>query len=90
MVVSFMDNSIDRHSLHSTVSGTLLSCMQAFKLKFRWRDFNFCLCSAATLAVCIKGRVAGADAIETRNEFKNAIFTLFIQFSLTRQMGFDQ
>ena len=42
---------------------------QACKLKIRLIDLTSCLCSAAALAVCFKGRVAGVDAMETGNEF---------------------
>ena len=40
---------------------------QACKLKFRLREASSCLCSAAALAVCFKGRFAGLEAIETGN-----------------------
>ena len=48
--------------------------MQACKLKCRLRELTSCLCSAAALAVCLKGRVAGLDATETGIEFSQLKF----------------
>ena len=50
---------------------------EACTLKFSLRDFTSCLCSAAALAVCFKGLVAGVggvDATETGNEFSQLKF----------------
>ena len=47
---------------------------QAFKLKFGLREFTSCLCSAAALAVCSKGRVADLDATETWNKLSQPKF----------------
>ena len=49
---------------------------QACKLKFRLRDLTSCLFSAASLAVCFKGRMAGVDATETGNQFSQLKFNL--------------
>ena len=47
---------------------------QACKLKFRLGALTSCLCYAASLAVCFKGRVAGLDTTETGNEFSQPKF----------------
>ena len=39
----------------------------ACKLKFRLRELTSCLCSAAALADCFEGRMAGLDGTETEN-----------------------
>ena len=47
---------------------------QACKLKFRLRETSSCLCSAAAVAVCFKGRLAGLEAIESGNELSQPNF----------------
>ena len=47
---------------------------QACKLKCRLRELISCLCSAAALAVCFEGRLAGLDPTETGNEISQPKF----------------
>ena len=51
---------------HSSDHG--FSYKQACWLKFKFRDFTSCLCSAAAWAVCFERSVAGVNATETGNE----------------------
>ena len=47
---------------------------QACKLKFRLRDLNSCLCSAAALAVSFEGCMSGLNATETGSELSQPKF----------------
>ena len=57
-----------------TSGARIINYDQACKLKFRLRELNSCLYSAAASAVCFEGRVAGLDATETENEFSQLRF----------------
>ena len=47
---------------------------QACKLKLRLGELSSCLCSAAALAVCFEGCMAGLDATGTGNELSQSTF----------------
>ena len=55
---------------------SFLGPSKACKIKFRLRELISCLCSAAALAVCFEGRVAGLEATETGNEISQPKFEL--------------
>ena len=72
-------SSAARASTAATTEGSvrflsLFGYYLARELKFRLREHTSCLCSAAALAVCFKGRMAGQDARETGNEFSQLKF----------------
>ena len=55
-------------------NGMRFRSYQVCKLKLGLRELTSCLCSAAALAVCFEGHVAGLNATETGNKLSQHTF----------------